>query len=555
MNTQRKWTSISCALLSIAAYSVAITCGAHAQTESKTASMMMGGKAAPHKLLTAIPSPQSGIKLIEFIAWRMHTQKTPVIAKNPTYQVAPQEKSQGPTNQLLALRPPATGYYAGPREQDRESSSDKKAANEESKKRKADDSGRSDRPTAGDDNASAGSIGGMSNSYGRRQSAVPASSSVARAKENAPAAATSETTATAYGRMANGRLGTALSRFRGALQTVDEGMSAADASAVGGKDLTTKAKAKSPRQEASYQIASNKPSGMWEAPVRGVLLQQQGFANSANVKDARMASAAGSNNYDQAAAEPQSPPMPPSYYRTTSQRLPASNMGKHIAQVGDNQYAANSAGIAGGANVRDYRNSSLKGTIASAIVPSAAPVPAQQAQSFMVPPPPAVTDGLTQNGANNFQKQKTEIAMLAPNVVMGIPLVRLGSSALEANKALTSVKGNKLKQQSISGWTVYVLHKANSVEPAMQVYVRHGLVEALRIFDNAFIAPDFGVQLNDDVSTVKAKFGEPTFMHPEADCPSAQNYIYPISQVSFELRRPVNSPTPKVASVLIFTVR
>lgn len=230
-------------------------------------------------------------------------------------------------------------------------------------------------------------------------------------------------------------------------------------------------------------------------------------------------------------------------------------MGKHIAQVGDNQYAANSAGIAGGANVRDYRNSSLKGTIASAIVPSAAPVPAQQAQSFMVPPPPAVTDGLTQNGANNFQKQKTEIAMLAPNVVMGIPLVRLGSSALEANKALTSVKGNKLKQQSISGWTVYVLHKANSVEPAMQVYVRHGLVEALRIFDNAFIAPDFGVQLNDDVSTVKAKFGEPTFMHPEADCPSAQNYIYPISQVSFELRRPVNSPTPKVASVLIFTVR
>lgn len=548
MNTHRKWTSISCALLSIAAYSLAITCGAHAQTENKTASMMMGRKGAPHKLLTSIPSPQSGIKLIEFIAWRMHTQKTPVIAKNPTYPVAPQEKSQGPTNQLLALRPPATGYYAGPREQDRESSSDKKAANEESKKRKADDSGRSDRPTAGDDNASAGSFG----AFGRRQSAVPASTSVAtRAKENAPAAATSETTATAYGRMANSRLGTALSRFRGALQTVDEGMSAADASAVGGKDLTTKAKAKSPRQEASYQIASNKPSGMWEAPVRGVLLQQQGFANSANVKDARMASAAGSNNYDQAAAEPQSPPMPPWYYRTTSQRLPASNMGKHIAQVGDNQYAANSAGSAGGANVRDYRNSSLKGTIASA-VPSATPVPAQQP---LVPPPPAVTDGLTQNGSMNFQKQKTEIAMLAPNVVMGIPLVRLGSSAFEANKALTSVKGNRLKQQSISGWTVYVLHKANSVEPAMQVYVRHGLVEALRIFDNAFIAPDFGVQLNDDVSTVKAKFGEPTFMHPEADCPTAQNYIYPISQVSFELRRPVNSPSPKVASVLIFTVK
>ncbi len=128
--------------------------------------------------------------------------------------------------------------------------------------------------------------------------------------------------------------------------------------------------------------------------------------------------------------------------------------------------------------------------------------------------------------------------MLPPNVITGIPLVRLGSSAIEANKALTSVKGNKLKAQSISGWTVYVLHKANSTEPAMQVYVRHGLVEALRIFDNAFIAPDFGVQLNDDFSTVKAKFGEPTFIRDEADCPSAKNYVYPISQVSFELARP-----------------
>ncbi|MBS1952727.1 MAG: hypothetical protein JST89_00930 [Cyanobacteria bacterium SZAS-4] len=562
MNTLRKWTSISCTLLSIAAYSVAITCSAHAQAESKSTMMMVGSKGAPHKVLTAtIPSPQSGIKLIEYISLRMHTLKGPVIAKNATYAVPPQEKSQGPTNQLLAIKPPVTGY-AGPREQDRESASDKKAANEEQKaKKKADsDAGRSDRPTAGDDNASGGYYAGGPIAYGRRQSAVPASSSssLAKAKE-APQAASSETTATAYGRMANGKLGAALSRFRGALQTVDEGMSAADSSAVGGKDLSTKARAKSARQEASYQIASNKPSGMWEAPARGVLLQQQGFQNSANVKDARMAAAAGSNSSDQAAAEPQSPPMPPAYYRTTSQRLlPPANMGKRVSQPGDNLYAPSSAGIAGGggsANVRDYYSAQRKSTIASATVPSASPVPAQQGQSFLIPPPPTVIDGLTQNSSTNFQKQKTEIAMLAPNVVMGIPLVRLGSSALEANKALTSVKGNKLKQQSISGWTVYVLHKANSVEPAMQVYVRHGLVEALRIFDNAFIAPDFGVQLNDDVSTVKAKFGEPTFMHPEADCPSAQNYIYPISQVSFELRRPANSPTPKVSSVLIFTVK
>ena len=85
--------------------------------------------------------------------------------------------------------------------------------------------------------------------------------------------------------------------------------------------------------------------------------------------------------------------------------------------------------------------------------------------------------------------------------------------------------------------------------------MRHGLVEALRIFDSSFIAPDFGVQLNDDVQTVKAKFGEPAFMLRELDCPTAQNYVYPISQVSFELARPTNSSSPIVVSVLIFTVK
>ncbi|CAN5453953.1 hypothetical protein BH10CYA1_BH10CYA1_26890 [soil metagenome] len=545
MNTLRKWTPISCALLSIAAYSVAITGSANAQTESK---MMMITKAAPHKVLSTIPAPQSGIKLIEYISQRMHTLRGPVIAaKTATYSYSPpQEKSQGPTDRMLALRPPVSGYI-GAREQDRESSSDKKSNEEQKLKRKADDAGRSDKPTLGDDNSSGSYIAGGTLSYQRRQIAMNNSM---KSKEGA-IAARSESTASSYGRMANGRLGKSLAGFGGSLQQLDEGMRQAEAAS---KEISTKSRAKTARPEVSYQIASGgkAPSGMWEAPVRGVLLQQQGLNNSANVKDARTSAAAGAGSSDMAAAEPQSPPMPAAYYRNNYRRLPSTNMGQHAYQPGDNQY---SSGIAGGSNVRDYRNAPLS-TIASAAAPSAAPLPAQQGQSFMVPPPPAVNDGITQNSnLNAYPKQKSEIAMLAPNVIMGIPLVRLGSSAIEANKALTSIKGNKLKQQSISGWTVYVLHKANSAEPAMQVYVRHGLVEALRIFDNAFIAPDFGVQLNDDLSKVKAKFGEPTFMIPEPDCPSAKNYVYPISQVSFELSWPSNSPTPKVASVLIFTVK
>lgn len=376
----------------MAAYSVAITCSANAQTESKMM-MTMGAKAAPHKVLTSIPSPQSGIKLIEYISQKMHTIKGSVIAKNPTYTSAPQEKSQGPTNQLLAIKPPVSGY-AGPREQDRESASDKKSApvEEQKAKKKADsDSARAERSTLGDDSANGSYGGGGTLSYGRRQSAVPASNSLSRAKEASIASRSDyNTTATAYGRMANGKMGKALAGLSGALAQVDEGMRAADSAS---KDIgATKARARSPRTEASYQIASNKPSGLWEAPVRGVLLQQPGLTNSANVRDNRTTAAAGSNSYDQAAAEPQSPPMPPSVYRTTSQRLPSTVMGKHIFQPGDNQYSFSTAGGAGAGNVRDYYKSAPQSTIASASVPSAAPVPSQQAQGFMVPPPPAVTD-------------------------------------------------------------------------------------------------------------------------------------------------------------------
>ncbi|MBI2812449.1 MAG: hypothetical protein HYX67_16710, partial [Candidatus Melainabacteria bacterium] len=85
MNTLRKWSPISCALLSIAAYSVAITGSANAQSENIPSKMMLS-KVAPHKVLSTIPAPQSGIKLIEKISQNMHSLKSPVIAaKNATY--------------------------------------------------------------------------------------------------------------------------------------------------------------------------------------------------------------------------------------------------------------------------------------------------------------------------------------------------------------------------------------------------------------------------------------------------------------------------------------
>ncbi|MFN8554155.1 MAG: hypothetical protein U0103_21985 [Candidatus Obscuribacterales bacterium] len=537
MNTLRKWTPISCALLSIAAYSVAITCGADAQSEMKP----MLSKVAPHRVASAIPSPQSGIKLIEYISQRMHTLKGSLIAaKTATYSAAPQEKSQGPTNPILALRPPSNNYIAG-RELDRDSSADK-SSNEEQKRRKAEES-RTDKSAAGDD-----FYGYQPVNSGRR--ATLASAQTNAAKKDYPASTRErDSQAAVFGRMANGPLARSLANLGGALQGVDNIQRAAE----GGKDVGLKMKAKAPRAEASYQIASNKTAaGVWE---RGQLIPQQSASSSVNAKEGRAGNAAGAAGAggsvvaDAVTQEPKAPPMPPAYYRTNYQRVPGSMMSKGISIAAESAPTSSTAG----ANIRDYRTAPT--TIASANVPSASPVMAPAAQGVLIPPPPSVSEAASNSHFNAIQKQKTEIALLPPNVITGIPLVRLGSSAFDANRALTSIKGNKLKQQSIGGWTVYVLHKANSVDPAMQVYVRHGLVEALRIFDNAFIAPDFGVHLNDDVSTVKAKFGEPAFMQDEPECPSAKNYVYPISQVSFELTRASNSPSPKVVSVLIFTVK
>jgi hypothetical protein len=561
MTTLRRWTPIACALLSIAAYTVAITCSAQAQSEGKigpTESKIgtIEGKTAMLKVVSShrwgtIPAPQSGIKLLEYITQKMKI-KQPVIATRRQRQMyaAPQEENQGPTNPFLALKPPVNAYV--PREPDRESVSDKKLNEESKARRKVEsiDDRRADKDrniAATDDNVTTASPTQRKPASARWEYAPNSWRKESAALPTAPASAP-KADGTPYARaqrLAKGPLGTALANLGGTLQQVDSFQRAAES---GSADQF--AKAKSARAEANYRMpmGTKSATGIWD---RGTMLATKpGFGNSANLKEGRMNTAGAGGAGDEQEpqqVQAQAPPLPASSYRNT--RLPQSSMGKNIAMPGDNQYSAN--GYIGGSNIRDYKTQ----TVASASVPSAAPASFATPQG-VPPPPPALTLNLDASSHFSTLSKKTEIAMLPPNVITGIPLVRLGSSADEANRALASVKGNKLNRQSISGWTVLVLHKANSLEPAMHVYMRHGLVEALRIFDNSFIAPDFGVQLNDDVQKVKAKFGEPAFMLPEPDCPTgAQNYVYPISQVSFELALPLNARSPKVVSVLIFTVK
>ncbi|MBI4534492.1 MAG: hypothetical protein HY711_11160 [Candidatus Melainabacteria bacterium] len=147
----------------------------------------------------------------------------------------------------------------------------------------------------------------------------------------------------------------------------------------------------------------------------------------------------------------------------------------------------------------------------------------------------------------------TQVALLPPNVVTGIPLVRLGSSETQANQALAAI-GN-MSSERINAWTVWSYCRPNSKHTALQVYMRHGLVEALRIFDGSFAHPDLGVNLGDDLSAIKGRFGEPAFILGEPSPGLGQNYVYPISQVAFLMARPRPDAHPEVISLLIFNIK
>lgn len=146
------------------------------------------------------------------------------------------------------------------------------------------------------------------------------------------------------------------------------------------------------------------------------------------------------------------------------------------------------------------------------------------------------------------------IALLPPNVVTGIPLVRLGISEAQASSALTDI--GSMKQQKVNNWTVWSWQRPQAKNgTSLQLYMRHGLLDAMRIFEPSLIASDFGVSLGDSLATVKEKFGEPAFILSEPTPGAGQNYIYPISQVGFQLARPAPDQSPRVVSVLIFNVK
>lgn len=171
------------------------------------------------------------------------------------------------------------------------------------------------------------------------------------------------------------------------------------------------------------------------------------------------------------------------------------------------------------------------------------------------------------NSASNENKlaHRERIALLPPNVATGIPglNLNLGASEMQAREALKPA-GGVLRVQRIRNWTVYCWTKKDGDgTDALQLYFRHGLLDAIRIFDPELIAGGFGVSPGDQLELVKERFGEPAFLLPEPGAEgggyhsdsSGKNYIYPISQVGFQLARRNSESAPQVASVLIFSVK
>ncbi|MBX9692292.1 MAG: hypothetical protein K2Z81_07915, partial [Cyanobacteria bacterium] len=104
---------------------------------------------------------------------------------------------------------------------------------------------------------------------------------------------------------------------------------------------------------------------------------------------------------------------------------------------------------------------------------------------------------------------------------------------------------------SVKGWKVLSLQEDKG-RTVLQVYVRNGIVEACRIFDKSYVPTRIGINLDSSLRQMKRKFGEPAFMLGEVGERGVKNYVYPVSQVCFQLARPKDDKDPEVQSLLLF---
>lgn len=174
-------------------------------------------------------------------------------------------------------------------------------------------------------------------------------------------------------------------------------------------------------------------------------------------------------------------------------------------------------------------------------------------------PSPAVSaetlGRMRQASYGNNQAAPPLVAFLPPSTIRGISGLALGSR--ESDTITYFKERGKSKVTESHGWKIYTLLNSDNTI-ALQAYVHNGFTEALRIFQPNFVPSSIGVAISDDLSDMKSKFGEPSFILEEPKTADdgakivAKNYVYPLSQLGFQLARPASNTKPQIKSVLLF---
>lgn len=162
----------------------------------------------------------------------------------------------------------------------------------------------------------------------------------------------------------------------------------------------------------------------------------------------------------------------------------------------------------------------------------------------------------TITSARNAPGAPPLIAYLPPSTLRGINGLNLWVGEAETLSYLKS-RGT-IKSTATLGWKVVTLTNSQG-QVACQAYLRNSKLEALRVYSSDLLPTSLGVPIDSDLGQMKSKYGEPSFVleEPKTDKPSqvsAKNYVYPLSQVAFQIARDKNpgQGKPKVVSVLFF---
>ncbi|MBK9202269.1 MAG: hypothetical protein IPL73_07510 [Candidatus Obscuribacter sp.] len=178
--------------------------------------------------------------------------------------------------------------------------------------------------------------------------------------------------------------------------------------------------------------------------------------------------------------------------------------------------------------------------------------------SFNAPPPAVSSESLGRMRQSSYSVNQVAsplVAFLPPSTIRGISGLALGSK--ESDTVAYFKERGKSKVTDSHGWKIYTLLNSDNTI-ALQAYVHNGFTEALRVFQPNFVPSSIGVTIADDLSEMKSKFGEPSFILEEPRASDegtkvmAKNYVYPLSQLGFQLARPVSDAKPQIKSVLLF---